>query len=277
MTARLAAARLKDPRYIGTNRCTPCTVVNLCLAAVAAFVVAIAVQPLFGVALLLASLAVLYFRGYVVPGTPTLTKRYLPERVLRWFGKAPDRAANPRATDGRPVDVEAVLTRVGVFEPASDGSDLRLTANFRTAWDRWTRRLADAEQKRVLAALAGPENFPVDEAPAIVEEDVSVAVTVGDYTVGRWPSSAALLADAAAAAELGIRDPNWDARTFDKRTQLLAGVRLCLDRCPDCDGAPSLDERHVESCCYVTDVVAVTCDDCGARLFEVELPSSDRS
>lgn len=43
-----------------------------------------------GVATLVAALGLVYLRGYLVPGTPTLTRRYLPDRVLAAFGKRPD-------------------------------------------------------------------------------------------------------------------------------------------------------------------------------------------
>ncbi|WP_225332713.1 hypothetical protein [Halomicrobium urmianum] len=80
---------LRQPEYIGENRCLPCTVVNLVIAAGVA--VAVGRRSKAKGALAFAAAAVLiYLRGYLVPGTPTLTKRYLPREVLAWFGKDPD-------------------------------------------------------------------------------------------------------------------------------------------------------------------------------------------
>ncbi|MFU8866600.1 hypothetical protein [Natronococcus sp.] len=78
--------RLRKPEYTGENRCTPCTVLNLAIAGAIGAAVARR-SRLAGAAVVGASAAAIYLRGYLVPGTPELTKRYLPERVLRLFGK----------------------------------------------------------------------------------------------------------------------------------------------------------------------------------------------
>ncbi|MDQ2050303.1 hypothetical protein RBH26_07370 [Natronolimnohabitans sp. A-GB9] len=80
---------LKQPEYTGENRCEPCTVLNLAIAAVVGSVVARKTK-LGGLLAIGVSIGLIYLRGYLVPGTPTLTKRYLPPEVLRWFGKEPD-------------------------------------------------------------------------------------------------------------------------------------------------------------------------------------------
>jgi hypothetical protein len=47
--------------------------------------------PLVGVPVLAGSLALVYLRGYLVPGTPAFTKRYFPDWLLAWFDKTPER------------------------------------------------------------------------------------------------------------------------------------------------------------------------------------------
>lgn len=86
--------RLKQPEYTDENRCPPCTAVNLLIAAAIA-VVAGRRNRGVGILVFLGGAALIYLRGYLVPGTPELTKRYLPETVLAAFGKA-DR---PEAVD----------------------------------------------------------------------------------------------------------------------------------------------------------------------------------
>ena len=80
---------LRQPDYTGENRCEPCTVLNLVIAMVAGSLIA-RKSRLGGLLAVVMSIALIYLRGYLVPGTPTLTKRYLPPAVLRWFGKDPD-------------------------------------------------------------------------------------------------------------------------------------------------------------------------------------------
>ncbi|CDK39939.1 hypothetical protein [Halorubrum sp. AJ67] len=127
--------RIREPEYTGENRCVPCTVLNVVLAA--ALTAAAAVfGPVVAAAVLVASLGSIYYRGYLVPGTPELTKRYLPDRVLRLFGKAPEgpRDGWERASTGGSDEVtvttfEADRTAEGTSEVAersaaevSDGS-----------------------------------------------------------------------------------------------------------------------------------------------------------
>ena len=112
--------RFREPEYTGENRCVPCTVLNAALA-LALTVAAGAFGPVIALAVFVGSFASIYFRGYLVPGTPELTKRYLPDRVLAMFGKAPE---GPR--DGwegaRPVTVTdetaAVTSERGQAEPS---------------------------------------------------------------------------------------------------------------------------------------------------------------
>ena len=80
---------LKQPAYTGENRCEPCTILNLVIAAVVGSLIA-RKSRLGGALAVGVSIALIYLRGYLVPGTPTLTKRYLPPEVLRWFGKEPE-------------------------------------------------------------------------------------------------------------------------------------------------------------------------------------------
>jgi len=131
--------RIREPEYTGENRCVPCTVLNVVLAA-ALTAASAAFGPVVAAAVLVASLGSIYYRGYLVPGTPELTKRYLPDRVLRLFGKAPEGPRDGWEEAGRSDEVtvttfEADQTADGVTEvdagsaaevsdgPADDDSD----------------------------------------------------------------------------------------------------------------------------------------------------------
>lgn len=80
---------LHQPEYTGENRCGPCTVLNLIIAGLLGSLI-VRKSKLGGLAAVAISIGLIYLRGYLVPGTPTLTKQYLPPRVLRWFGKNPN-------------------------------------------------------------------------------------------------------------------------------------------------------------------------------------------
>lgn len=92
---------------------------------------------------LVVALGAIRRRGYLVPGTPALTKRHLPDPVLRWFGKP----RNPPVPAGD--DPRAVLRRVGVLDRSGDG-EYRPSAGFA---DDWTARIAATDPDDPLDAL----------------------------------------------------------------------------------------------------------------------------
>lgn len=245
--------RLRRPEYTGENRCEPCTLLNAALA-VAVSAALFAVAPPLALAFLVVAGAAIYLRGYLVPGTPTLTRRYLPDRFLAAFGKAP---AEPAAS----TDVEGYLTEVGAVEPAGD--DLALTPAFREAW---TERMASVS--------AGPAASAADlldlDGASVRERGDAFVVTEDDHTVAEWPSRPALVADLAAAELLSERDPAWAAADRTTQGRRLTGLRVFLETCPACGGTPVLSEETVESCCRSASVYTYACPDCDARLLELE-------
>jgi hypothetical protein len=258
---------LRQPEYTGENRCVPCTVVNLVIAALIGGLVATLLPPL-GAAVFAGSVAAIYLRGYLVPGTPTLTKRYLPDAVLKLFDKHdPD---PPAIADE--ADIESFLVDIDAVEECRNGTDLCLTEAFRTAWNERIRRLregGDGNEDAGIAALF--DGLDVESERVRVESHGDAyEAYIDDTRVGQWESRAAYLADLAAEGELRDRHPGWRRLGFDARTEVLGSLRLWLERCPSCDGPVTLGEETVESCCRSIDVIAATCEDCEARVFEAQ-------
>ncbi|WP_247731099.1 hypothetical protein [Halovivax limisalsi] len=313
-----AVDRLRDPAHTGANRCLPCTAVNIGLAAVAALAVATVSVPLalLGFALAIATIAL---RGYLVPGTPQLTARYLPDRVLAWVhdadGSGPSAAGTPQAgasavdspesdRDAR-VDGTTFLVGAGVLttesrdqesrpgergapdeegEAGSKGTARKLTGEFRARVARELDRLPRADtlsgadggsegigsrRRRPLADLF--DAAPGDVAPA---DRPYPAVRVG-HRVRGWPSPAALRSDLASHAVLDARTDRWREIPVDQRVELLETIRSHFERCPDCDGAITVDETPVESCCVDSTVATHRCSSCGARLLEFDPDRAD--
>jgi len=109
--------RLEQPEYTGENRCPPCTLVNVLIAAGVAALVGRRSRAL-GLFTFAASAALIYLRGYLVPGTPELTKRYLPRPVLALF----DKTEPPAAFDDSLTRHEEDETSTSVSVSDSDGS-----------------------------------------------------------------------------------------------------------------------------------------------------------
>jgi len=295
--------RFRRPEYTGENRCLPCTVVNSLLAVALAGVIAgglvasgtLAAPPAVAVGGLVLAVAAasIYLRGYLVPGTPTLTKRYFPPWLLRLFGKDPtppgaagsavareDTAAevsDDADADGT-LDVERRLLETGALEPCADRDDLCLTESFGQAWNA---AIASVREDGVEAETV-VQKLDIDVADCTIEEHgegrLLRAGSTGEATggsspvIGQWPSKAALVADSAAATVLADRADWWAETGPAAKGQVLHGLRLFLTDCPTGEGGVEFDQETVESCCRTHEVVAVTCTETGERLFEQPAP-----
>lgn len=274
---------LRDPRYTGVNRCLPCTVVNLVIAAVVAVAVAVASGVRgWGIAVLAVGVTTIAVRGYLVPGTPTLTKRYLPDRVLALFDKGPERAGVVLDDGDGAVDDNTTAGDTpagGTSSNASSQFDLaaRLLAagvlvdgGFRERWIVRSRELANSGRETDANVLAGFLDIDADEV-SLVDRGYAYVATIGGNPAGQWGSRSAFVADLAAADCLEGRWPEWSTMPTARRSELLGSLRLFVDSCPGCDGAVTLDTAVVESCCRQYDVLAATCEVCGSRLFEADI------
>lgn len=256
--------RFRQPEYTGANRCLPCTVVNVALAAVITGPVSL-LSPTAATVVGVVSLASIYFRGYLVPGTPELTKRYLPERVLRWFGNH----AEPRETSD--VDPGVLLSAADVIVNSPGGTDVAVTDAFARTWRTRVGELRESGQ--AVQSLAGLLDLP-DAAITVVPDGTGVTASMGRERLGVWESETALLADIAAMELLAERVPNWAHLSVEARSDTTAALRLLSDRCPGCGGQTVLEQRTVDSCCASYPVAAVTCHGCSVTIVEVRL--SDR-
>ncbi|ADD04164.1 uncharacterized protein Nmag_0577 [Natrialba magadii ATCC 43099] len=113
--------RLHQPEYTGENRCLPCTAGNIVLAvllsATAAALAWFGAGPVValgvGIGILSCSVGAIAIRGYLVPGTPELTKQYLPDRLRQRFH---DR--EPGLDDG--ADLDLAMKGIGTIQTQSD-------------------------------------------------------------------------------------------------------------------------------------------------------------
>lgn len=269
-----AFERFRRPEYTGANRCLPCTTVNAILAiAFAGAGAAITAQfatptlaAVVAIGVLCPAAASIYLRGYLVPGTPELTKRYFPPWLLSLFGKSPAgqsataTAAQTAADSSEPIDIETELLDIGAVEPCQQGEELCLTEWFSEQW-RAAVGTVETDRERLLAQLEIPASGVEFE-----EHGDAFQAVVDDRLVGTWESRAAFEADLASATVFESTD-RWESLSTIQRAQLLYGVRLFLEDCP-CGGTSQLGTETVESCCTSHDVAALTCESCGSRLFE---------
>jgi len=257
-------SRFRRPEYTGDNRCLPCTVVNAGIAAVLAGALAL-VSPPLGLLAFAGALATIYLRGYLVPGTPSLTEQYLPPTVLRLFGKE---AAGPtvRADATEREDALDLLYAADVVAGEGGGADL--APSFRRAWrDRIVARASGEVEAEEVAALYGAETVDRQSERSFVVDGAKMA---------RWESTGALAADVAADAELRERIAGWETLDRETRADVLTALRLQLETCPDCRGSVEVAVETDDRCCQkpLTAFDAV-CRDCGEPVASATITGID--
>ncbi|WP_293031101.1 hypothetical protein [Natronococcus sp.] len=278
---RSALARVRNPEHTGENRCVPCTIVNVALAAGASALVG-NVSRKGGAAAFAGSLAAIGLRGYLVPGTPALTKRYLPESILEYFDTHPleesDEDSEELTTETieeyerqreRAIDPERFLLEVGAVEIREN--DLGFTDDLADLIDDRLRTLPDDPLEPELVA----ELYGLEPGSVTVEDRSYPAVKIG-RRIHKWPSTAALLADVATHRALEELTERWREVPQAQRIELLEVLRSFRERCPDCGAPITLTEDTVDSCCQTYAVHALNCDGCGQPLLEFDPNDADR-
>jgi hypothetical protein len=166
----------------------------------------------------------------------------------------------PGDTDDQDPTVESVLREADVLEPTADGTDLRLTDPFATAWHERMAKMRGSD--RALRWLAASEGIDPDEL-TVTDAEGRFVVTHDGETVGAWHSEAGFLA--AIVAEPTIRE--WvDEDALDRlptvpREELAARLVMCLERCPACQGTLTFEERADDD-----HGVALVCPDCESTI-----------
>lgn len=264
---------IKNDKYTGENRCLPCTVVNLILAvAIAVSSAAVlwsfvggAVAGAAGTAILVLSACIIWFRGYLVPRTPKLTKRYMPDRALAWFGKA-NESTHATSLDDE-SEVERFLLETGVLEPCSNQDDLCLADDFADQWDVELTKTGDVDTETISSILG------IDVSDELTNhDDNAVSLAVDSGLLIQWPSQAALQVDVAAARTLKkLRHRQWRILNGKTRGHILAGLRIFARNCPNGD-TTTVQNHTVESCCSTHDVSSIICSESGARIVEQRVP-----
>ncbi|MFW6458640.1 MAG: hypothetical protein ACOCY6_04410 [Halodesulfurarchaeum sp.] len=254
-----AQRRLRNPAYVGANRCAPCTVLNLLIATVGSVLVA-TVSMVAAVVFLMLALVKIWFHGYLIPGTPTITRRYFPARLLRWFGKDPEGRQQAFAA----FDVEGYLVKIGIIQATE--SDLALVPAFERRLNQYAASIEESE----FLDRAG-EFLDVDPASLSVTTTGSKWEVQRDGQVlGRWESRTAFLIDLAAERIVSNWDAGWSSMHWRDRCRTFAAIRACLDTCPICRSSVTLDTEKRTTCCREYTAVVATCEGCNSRLFELD-------
>ncbi|MFP9062108.1 hypothetical protein ACLI4R_16520 [Natrialbaceae archaeon A-chndr2] len=251
----------RQPEYTGENRCLPCTVINTILAVILAVAGWLLASWYVGLFVLALSVLLIGARGYLVPGTPELTKRYLPERVHRLFGT---HHGEPESEYDEAFDLETFLRESEIAVECPDEADLCLEPSFQNRWQE-ERSSVDTLEDRLERLAARLE---VDPAELALEDSMGgYAATYEGERIGLWPSEAAFLADLTVVPVLEERCPEWTELSSDEQGALITALRVFLEECPSCQGQLTGTSKTVESCCSTRTRESLECKGCGEQLF----------
>ncbi|RQG88925.1 hypothetical protein EA462_11055 [Natrarchaeobius halalkaliphilus] len=164
-------------------------------------------------------------------------------------------------------DAETLLRSTSAVVDAGrkDGDrGLRLEPTFRTAWNDRIEEIRETNSR--LEELAARLDCERDRLALSVSSDGFVASRDRDR-IGCWPSDSAFLADLAATAVLSESDPVWQTLERDERRLVLTGLRLFLERCPNCKGEPTARTNPPVGDGAGGSSVCLECSRCGSRLI----------
>lgn len=256
--------RFNDPRYTGSNRCWPCSLLNGGVAAVVAGAFLVAGRPFLAGATAVVALAAIGFRGYLVPGTPQLTRR-LPDPVLAAFGK---REPPARAGDAA---VTTALRAAGVLT-----DELTLTPDVRETVETAAREFVDDEEAlRATIVQSYPEVVDVNVGRSLGGGEHWHAVDESGMATVQWEARATAALDAAASTRLAEHLPSWTDRPLAERKAVLALVRHDARTCPVCEGAFTTADGPRVTCCGGRSLAGDRrCPECGYALVDYnDLPT----
>jgi len=257
--------RLRRTEHTGSNRCWPCTVVNLLV--LAALVAALApFRPRLAVVVGVAGAAVVWLRGYLVPYTP----RFAPALAARLpgnvFGHSPRSGSLKDVGDAGTDPEEVLASLVAADVVAADGGRVELREGAATAWQARMDELAGAPER--LAAAAERDVDGVESARVETADSTTYLVATGASTA--WIPEPLALAEVAAVQVLADTD-------LPAAQRGLGAHALCafLDTCPACGG--DVAEGAADDCCGHTvpdpghePPTVLACGRCGVAFYTLD-------
>ena len=262
---------LKNRRYTGENRCLPCTIVNLAIGLVGGLVVS-TLSPLAGLLCVFVSISLIYFRGYLVPGTPELTKKHLPNPILKLFGKDPlseltqgDLAESP---EEKAEELERCLHTLGVIQENKGLEQMELCEEFEKIWSEELDQIISVDDPlSVLLKNVGVTKIKHDD----IRDGPSIFANEDGDVIGNWPSTMAIHIDLATERAIDRYSKLWSKIEPEQRLKIIASLRIFVARCPNSGGKIITESKTVETCCSSYEVGVISCEKSGEIVAEQPL------
>jgi hypothetical protein len=252
---------IKNGEYTGENRCYPCTVVNILIAITLAGAVGVLSSPTAGGVALLIFLLFIYLQGYLVPGTPHLTKTYLPDWVLSIFGKDVNlETANDRLSGEEFMNL---LASVGIINPGASSS-LVLETDVKSEWESIQNSIPRESNLESVASFIDRPQHSISIEP----HDGVYRVEYLGNTIGEWNSKELLQIDLATDLLLDDYIEDWQSYGVAVRADMVHQFRVFLESCPHCNGELTYHQDSMETCCQEYGVIIGECVSCNIEVFK---------
>ncbi|MGN8215881.1 hypothetical protein [Halococcus salifodinae] len=248
--------KLRQPEYTGENRCYPCTYLNVFISVILSSFIGLFVSPPTGGIALVLSLVVIYLRGYIIPGTPTITQQYFPDRVLQWFGKAQSADKDVAKVSNEVIDSDLI-------EYSEKLEDLKLVDEVKNRWHTEIRKADQEVVEHRLKSLTKSDEVELREADGVAY------VMADNEMVLQRRSRPAIVADIAILPILSVKLPSWERYSLNEKSDAMRVVRMFMDDCPACGSDLTLDQTAVESCCTSKEVYTLSCPECKTQMSEM--------
>jgi hypothetical protein len=257
--------RFKQEEYTGEDRCLPCTIVNLSILLILSLIIGCIISirrsylesGIIVMVILIFGIFVIWSRGYLVPKTPELTKKYMPTWMLKIFGKKIYENIGYRFKN-----TQAILKQLDIIEPCKTDNDICLTESFKSEWRKEVN--ADNNSYNVIHNL-----YKNSISIKAAENNDSIYLENDKRIILIWPSVTALQIDAATVQVLKEKN-QWEDWPLQTKANVISSIRMLLDYCPD--GSDLVrDSEIVESCCSNHEVVTGVCAKSGDKIFELPL------
>lgn len=257
---------LQNPEYTGENRCNACTLVNLCIAFLLALPL-VMFSLLMSIFVAISFISLIYFRGYIIPGTPEITKKYFPDWLLRQFGKN-TKTLDDKLEDDSIVD-EELLFKLDIVD--TEGDDIDIEDEFRREWEREMKITSRKNIKRlIMVSMSQITSINTDDLSFAQTESSEWVVMKNGQPISKWISKEGIIIDISSINILMEQCTEWGQLSLQEKSRVVNSLRTLVQLCPSCGGNILLNKTHQETCCTSVEIIEVKCDDCGMMIDTIE-------
>jgi hypothetical protein len=237
----------RSPGYTGSNRCWPCTVFNIVVLAFITASIGYVVRPLVAVPLAVVGGAVVWLRGYLFPGTPSVGAYVAARTPLEVFHSERLASTPDPITTDTDIDPARLINDLIDRDILYECDDrLQLAPAFR---EQWREEICDVRELSDDALASNlVDALPWASGSEIIEHEGRAWIVLSDGSQrveeDAWLTVVSATAELAAVRALGNYAPGMH---HDRRIVAAPPLQSLLERCPICE--TPIEETAVDACC----------------------------